>query len=267
MKSRAIALPPAVHLQRVAVDVADLAAAFVRDNVGAAATSHTKTSPTDVVTFTDLQSEKLIRHELLARCPGSTIVGEEYDDATGANNVGWVVDPIDGTVNFLYDLPVVSVSIAATIDGIVVAGAVADVVRGEMFSAALDEGAQRDGMPVTTSSADTLAQSLIGTGFSYDAVVRAEQAEILTRLLPRCRDIRCMGSAALNLCWVGCGRLEAYYERGLKPYDFAAGALIASEGGAVSLPATPANHALTIAAAPGVVDEFSELLGTSAAGS
>lgn len=257
-------LPPPVHLERVAVDVAEQAAALVRTHVGEAAASHTKSTPTDVVTFTDLQSEALIREELLRRCPGSAIVGEEFDDAAGGNNIGWVVDPIDGTVNFLYDLPVISVSIAATMDGTVVAGAVVDIVRGETFSAAAGEGSRRDGVSVDASSATALDQSLIGTGFAYDARVRAEQAEVLNRLLPRCRDIRCMGSAALNLCWVGCGRLEAYFERDLKPYDFAAGALIAREGGAHTVAASVDNAGLTMAAAPGIADAVRELLGQPA---
>lgn len=249
--------PAAHHLELVAIDVARAAASLVREHSGRAIAAATKTSPTDVVTHTDLASETLIRRELLARCPGSAIVGEEYDDGVGINRVGWVVDPIDGTVNFLYDLPVVAVSIAATIDGEVVAGAVADVQRGEVFSASAGGGARCDGQPVHASSTDDIGQSLVGTGFSYDVERRTRHAHVIAGLLAHCRDIRCMGSAALNLCWVGCGRLDAYLERDLKPYDFAAGALIASEGGAVVR--LPDADDLVLAAAPGVAATFKKL--------
>jgi len=226
------------HLEAVAIDVARLAADLVRASVGMAAQAGTKSTPTDVVTATDVESEALIRRELLSRCPGSTIVGEELADDVGTNDVGWVVDPIDGTVNFLYDLPVVAVSIAATIGGRTVAGAVCDVLRGDVFSAALHTGARRNGAPVTVRPIEQLDGALIGTGFAYAAERRRAQAEVIGRLLPNARDIRCMGSAALNLCWVGCGRLDGYYEQDTKPYDYAAGALIAAEGGArVELPA------------------------------
>ena len=250
---------PAHHLELVAIDVARIAARLVAAASGAATAADTKSSPTDVVTHTDLQSERLIRDELSARCPGSTIVGEEYGDGAGTNHVGWIVDPIDGTVNFLYDLPVVSVSIAATIDGAVVAGAVADVHRGETFSASVGGGARRDGEPISVSRATSAEQALVGTGFAYDAALRAEQASVITEVLPRCRDIRCMGSAALNLCWVACGRLDAYFERDLKVYDHAAGALIAREAGADVDP--PVDSDLIVASAPGISGAFREIIG------
>lgn len=226
------------ELESVAVGVAVLAAELVRAEAGGSAVAGTKSSPTDVVTETDLAAEKLIRRELEQRCPGSSIVGEELAETNGSNGVGWIVDPIDGTVNFAYDLPVFSVSIAATIGGRVVAGAVADVIRGETFSAAVGAGARRDGVGIEPSPVDEPSQALVLTGFSYDAANRATEAAILTTVLPAVRDIRCMGSAALNLCWVGCGRGEAFYERDLKVYDYAAGALVAAESGVgVRLPA------------------------------
>ncbi|MEM9200019.1 MAG: inositol monophosphatase family protein [Actinomycetota bacterium] len=237
------------HLELVATEVAAGAAALVRAQQGQAIAAATKSTPTDVVTHTDQESERHIRNALLQRAPGSTIVGEEYGDDEGANNVGWIVDPIDGTVNFLYDLPVVSVSIAATIDGEIVAGAVADIHRGDVYGAAVGAGARCNGQAMVASSARELGQALIGTGFAYDADLRAEQAVVLTRLLPAARDIRCMGSAALNLCWVGAGRLDAFFERDLKIYDYAAGVVIAQEAGAiVSLPAT--RDDITLATAP-----------------
>lgn len=228
---------PARHLATVASQVAAEAATLVRSAMGRAELAGTKTTPTDIVTTTDIASEQLIRRQLLERCPGSSIVGEELADEVGGNTIGWIVDPIDGTVNFLYDLPVVSVSIAARIDDTVVAGAVADVIRGDLFAAAIGEGATLNGHPVHIGQEAPLSQSLIGTGFSYEATVRSEQANIVSRLLPASRDIRCMGSAALNLCWVSSGRLDGYYEQGTKLYDYAAAALIASEAGAtVELP-------------------------------
>ena len=251
---------PGEHLEAVAIDVARLAADLVRSSVGHAAASGTKSSPTDVVTATDVESEALIRRELLQRCPGSNIVGEELADDVGTNDVGWVVDPIDGTVNFLYDLPVVAVSIAATIGGQTVAGAVCDVLRGDMFSAAIGTGARRNGAPIEVRATEQLSGALIGTGFGYAAERRRAQAEIIGRLLPRARDIRCMGSAALNLCWVGSGRLDGYYEQDTKPYDYAAGALIAAEGGArVEVPAENSLD-LSIAAPPAIFDGLRDII-------
>jgi myo-inositol-1(or 4)-monophosphatase len=252
--------PAAHHLELVAVEVALLATSVVRAAAGQAAATGTKSSPTDVVTETDLRSETLIRRELLGRCPGSTIVGEEYGKATGENNVGWIVDPIDGTVNFLYDLPVVAVSIAGTIDGEVVAGAVADVHRRDVYSATMGCGAQRNGTAITASEPEDLSQALVGTGFAYEASLRADQGRFLTQLLPACRDIRCMGSAALNLCWVASGQLDAYFERDLKVYDYAAGALIAAEAGAMVEQPAPGGLDLTMAASPSVYSPLQTLL-------
>ena len=158
------------------------------------------------------------------------------------------------------DLPVVSVSIAATIDGVVVAGAVADVVRGEVFAATRGEGARRDSAEIVASDPGTLSQALIGTGFSYQAEIRQREANVVSRVLPVCRDIRCMGSAALNLCWVGSGRLNGFYERDIQTYDYAAGALIAAEAGAtVELPADNGLD-LTIAAPPSVFADLRALV-------
>lgn len=228
--------------------------------MGRAEIAGRKSTPTDIVTHTDIASERLIRSELLMRCPGSSIVGEELPDEVGTNRVEWIVDPIDGTVNFLYDLPVVSISIAARIDDHMVAGSVVDVIRGDVFSAALGEGATINGDPIEVAQAAPMSQSLIGTGFAYEAGVRAEQANILSRLLPEARDIRCMGSAALNLCWVGCGRLDGYYERGTKLYDYAAAALIASEAGArVELP-SPETADSVIGARPQLFEQLRALV-------
>ena len=255
-----LVLSPPAHLEAVAIQVAQLAAEFVRSNHGSAIAAATKSTPTDVVTETDLASERLIRKELTSRCPGSSIVGEEYGDTVGANKISWVVDPIDGTVNFLYGLPVVSVSIAARYNGETVAGAVTDMLNGRTFSATLNGGARVDGEPIQASDPDSLASALIGTGFAYEARVRAEQAQVLTRLLPACRDIRCMGSAALNLCWVGAGLLDGYFERNIKLYDYAAGELVAREAGAVvELPAE-SGDGLAFAASTAIATELRTLI-------
>ena len=256
----AAVLDPAKHLEHVAADVAQMAAKFVLRSVGRAAAARTKSTPTDVVTITDVESERLIRSELLVRCPGSTIVGEELDDEIGDSGIGWIVDPIDGTVNFLYDLPVVSVSIAATMHDHVVACAVIDILRGELFTAALGSGARRNGEAIVASQPASLDQALVGTGFSYDATLRKAQADALTRVLPACRDIRCMGSAALNLCWVGCGRLDAYFERDIKVYDYAAGALIAAEAGAEVELGSNNELDLTLVSSPAIFDVLVSLV-------
>ena len=248
------------QLESVAVDVARLAADHVRSRLGAARATDTKSSPTDIVTETDLETERLIRSELARRSPGSSIIGEEYGDRHGRSDVGWIVDPIDGTINFLYDLPVVSVSIAATQHGVVVAGAVTDVLRNETFSAARDGGARCEGASIAVSGALDLATSLVGTGFSYDAERRAEEGAVVGRVLPRARDVRCFGSSALHLCWVGCGRLDAYYQRGPKIYDYAAGALIAAEAGAAVERPEENEQDLLLAAAPRLLSSIRPLV-------
>jgi len=249
-----------LQLEAVAVDVAQLAANHVRSRLGAARAAATKSSPTDVVTDTDLETERLIRRELKARSPGSPIVGEELADQLGDGNVGWIVDPLDGTINFLYNLPVVSVSVAATLHGTVVAGAVTDVLRDETFSATKGRGARCDGATIAVSGEQELANSLIGTGFSYNAERRADEATVVSRILPVARDIRCFGSAALQLCWVGCGRLDACYQRGLKIYDYAAGALIAIEAGAAVVQPTDNGHDLLLATTPPLLSTIQEIV-------
>lgn len=228
--------------------------------MGRAEVAGRKSTPTDVVTHTDIASERLIRSELLLRCPGSSIAGEELPDEVGTNQVEWIVDPIDGTVNFLYDLPVVSVSIAARLDGNMVAGSIVDVIRGDVFTAAYGEGSTINGEAIEVAKPAPMSQSLIGTGFAYEVAVRTEQAVIVSRLLPEARDIRCMGSAALNLCWVACGRLDGYYERGTKLYDYAAAALIATEAGArVELPSAATADSV-IGTRPQIFEELRSLV-------
>ncbi len=236
------------------------AAGLVCSRLGRSQTVDTKTTPTDVVTAADVEVETFIRGELLAATPGATVRGEERAPIVGTTSVGWIIDPIDGTVNFLYDLPVMSVSIAATIDDEVVAGVVADVVRGEVFSGSAGNGVRRDDVEVAPSPVTDLADALVGTGFSYASEVRRREGAVVARVLPAARDIRCFGSAALHLCWVACGRLEAFYQIGLKEWDVAAGAFLASEAGARVELGSSANGQLVLAATPAVFRPLRALL-------
>lgn len=251
MSSEAASAPPSpLALADIAADVANRAADRVRVQVGRVDALRTKSSTTDVVTHTDVEVETLVRQALDSRAPGSTFVGEEHGDLVGTSEVGWIIDPIDGTVNFLYDLPVVAVSIAATLRGKVVAGAVVDVLRGETFTAVRGGGAQRDGHRIGVNLPTSMAQSLMATGFSYDAGLRSEQGTVFQRVVGAVRDVRCFGSAALNLCWVGCGRVDGYWETDLKVWDVAAGGLIAQEAGADVWTPWVDGGSLTLAASP-----------------
>jgi myo-inositol-1(or 4)-monophosphatase len=246
-------------LETVAVSVARASAALIRANVGRATHLGEKSSPTDVVTRTDLDAEQLIRRMLADATPGAGVLGEEGGQTPGgvdAARLQWVVDPLDGTVNFLYALPVVAVSVAAALDGDVVAGAVVDVLRDETFSASVGRGARLGDKPLEISQCQSLARALVMTGFSYRADIRARQARIVQALLPAARDIRCFGSAALQLCWVGAGRADGYFERDIKVWDHAAGALIAREAGAQTELPCPENDGLVIAAPPALFDEL-----------
>lgn len=229
----------------------------------------TKSTPTDPVTVVDTETERLLRDRLAELRSGEPVLGEEGGgpaDATAADadTVTWVLDPIDGTVNFVYGIPAYAVSVAAQVDGASVAGAVADVVGGRVYSAAVGLGAHvtdEDGTRALRCTAiSDLSMALLGTGFGYSKRRRATQAALLAQMLPTVRDVRRIGSAALDLCMVAAGRLDAYYEHGLNVWDCAAGALIAAEAGArVVLPARdqPAGGAgLVVAAAPGIADEL-----------
>jgi len=196
------------------------------------------------------------------------VLGEEGAARAGTSAVRWVVDPIDGTVNFLYGLPAYAVSIAAEVDGVVRAGVVLNVASGELFTATAGGGAQLTvpgavgAEPLAVSGPSSLEQTLVATGFGYRAELRRAQGAAVADLLPRVRDIRRCGSAALDLCSVAAGRVDAYYELGLNPWDHAAGALIAAEAGAVlrGLPGRPFAEPMAIAAAPSVADAFADLV-------
>lgn len=233
-----------------------------REAVERMAVAGTKSTPTDVVTESDTAAEALIRSRLLGSRPDDGFIGEEDGAVVGSSGVDWVVDPIDGTVNYLYGIPQYAVSIAAAVDGVTVAGVVLNPASGETWTAVLGGGAWLDGRPVRVSSCSSLSLALVGTGFGYDAGRRSRQAAVLLEVVPRVRDIRRAGAAALDLCAVASGRLDAYYERGLNPWDLAAGGLIAAEAGAVvsGLRGAAAGGELALAATPGVAGELTALL-------
>jgi myo-inositol-1(or 4)-monophosphatase len=273
---RTCAASPDPHsLLALAVDTAREAAELVaRGRPWAAQDVGTKSSPVDVVTAVDKASEQLIVGRLLAARPDDGLLGEEGASREGTSGVRWLVDPIDGTVNFLYDLPAYAVSIAAEVDGEVRAGAVLNVATGELFTATSGGGshlstpARAEPMRLTGSRPASLEQTLVATGFGYRAEQRREQGAVVARLLPQVRDIRRNGSAALDLCSVAAGRVDTYYELNLNPWDHAAGALVAAEAGIVvtGLPGRPFAEPMAIAAAPSVAEPFVALLAELHAG-
>jgi myo-inositol-1(or 4)-monophosphatase len=211
-----------------------------------------KSTPTDIVTELDRATERLVSEGLRAARPEDEILGEESGLSAGSSGVRWVLDPIDGTVNYVYGIPQYAVSLAAQIDGRTVAGVVRNPESGEEWTAVRGGGAWRAGERLSGSAVSTLDQALVGTGFAYDARVRAEQAVVAAALLPRVRDIRRLGAASLDLCFTAEARLDAYYERGLHLWDLAAGGLIAEEAGLLvtGLTGDPAGEAMTVAAPP-----------------
>ncbi|HEX6715361.1 MAG TPA: inositol monophosphatase family protein [Thermoleophilaceae bacterium] len=248
--------PEPAALERLAAEVARAAAGLIAGAYGSPDPVGRKSSPTDVVTQTDLSAEHLVRGMLREATPEAGVLGEEEGTTSAGARVQWVIDPLDGTINFLYGVPLFAVSIAAAVDGEVVAGAVIDVLRDELFSAHAGGGARRDGRPIEVSACAALAEALVATGFSYHAERRALQGEVVHRLLARARDLRCFGSAALELCWVACGRLDGYFQRDTELWDRAAGALIAQEAGARVVLPCPENDDLVIAAGDGVFEEL-----------
>ena len=220
----------------------------------------TKSSPVDVVTEADRAAEKLIYSRLTEARPGDGFLGEEGGSAESTSGVTWVVDPIDGTVNFLYGIPQYAVSIAASRDGAPVAGVVVNVASGEVFTATRGGGAMLDGHPLRVRDVVALEQRLVATGFNYVRDVRVLQAAATGRMLATVRDIRRQGSAALDLCALGAGRLDGYVEEGLNPWDLAAGGLVAEEAGArVETLAGVGGTTCVVAAPAGGFDEFHDL--------
>jgi myo-inositol-1(or 4)-monophosphatase len=227
-------------LLELAVDVASEAAVLVRRRrLDGAVVSGTKSSPTDVVTEVDKAAERLVFERLMKARPGDGFVGEEGTGSGSTGSVGdveWIVDPIDGTVNFVYGIPVYAVSIAAAVGGETVAGVVLNVESGERFTARRGGGAYLDGTRLDVARegpVTPLSQRLVGTGFNYVRETRVLQTVAVSAMLREVRDIRRIGSAALDLCSVAAGRYDAFVEEGLHPWDMAAGGLVATEAGAV----------------------------------
>ncbi|MEU3403034.1 inositol monophosphatase family protein [Streptomyces sp. NPDC006670] len=251
------------ELLDVGLEAARRAGELLRDGRPAdLAVAATKSSPIDVVTEMDLAAEKLITGILAERRPDDGLLGEEGADVVGTSGVRWVVDPLDGTVNYLYGLPAWGVSVAAEYRGETVVGVVAAPMRGETYHAVLGGGAWAGGARLACRAGVPLDQALVATGFGYLKSRREAQAEVARRIVPLVRDVRRGGSAALDLCDVAAGRLDGYYERGLNPWDFAAGDLIAREAGALTggRPGEPLSGELAVAASPAVFASLQPLL-------
>ncbi|MBD7916712.1 inositol monophosphatase [Cellulomonas sp. Sa3CUA2] len=261
--------PPVADLVAVAEQVARAAGRLVHEGrpqtVGVAAT---KSSAVDVVTAMDLASEDLVRRTLARLRPDDAVLGEEGGHRAGTSGVTWVVDPIDGTVNYLYGLPAYAVSVAAVVGEptpatwTVVAACVHAPATRETWTAGRGLGAYLGGRRLSVAPAPSLDRCLLGTGFGYVAERRRAQARVLASLLPRVRDVRRMGAAAIDLCQVATGRLDLYYERGLQPWDLAAGALVVAEAGGVvtGLRGASAGEGMTVAGAAERVAELVAIL-------
>jgi myo-inositol-1(or 4)-monophosphatase len=263
------------ELRDIASDIAREAGEFARTmRLSGVDIAGQKSSSVDIVTKADQATEKLIR-ERLAECrPHDAIFGEEGATTAGTSGLTWVVDPIDGTVNYLYGIPAWGVSVAV-VEGdadpatwTALAGAVANASTGELFSAALGLGATCNDRALSVSSSTDLATSLVSTGFAYSSEVRAHQGNMMHTILPRVRDIRRIGACSLDLCDVADGRVDAFFEQTLSPWDHAAGALIAREAGAVitGFPGEKESRGLLVAAAPGIHAALLSLIVEAGAG-
>jgi myo-inositol-1(or 4)-monophosphatase len=252
-----------MELLDLALEAAHVAGMLLRDgrpeDLGVAAT---KSSSVDVVTEMDLAAEKVITELIAGRRPDDGLLGEEGASSEGSSGVRWVIDPLDGTVNYLYGLPTWCVSIAAELHGETLVGVVEVPSRAETLHAVRGGGAFLNGRPIHCGEAPEMAQALVGTGFGYLRRRRVQQAAVAAELIPRFRDIRRAGSGAIDLCDVAVGRLDGYYERGLHPWDHAAGVLVATEAGALTggRPGEPASGELTVAAKPGLFEPLQQAL-------
>lgn len=251
-------------LLALAVDLARDAGALLLDRFegGREQALESKSTPTDLVSEADLASERLIRERLALR-PTDGILGEEGGGTQGTSGLTWVVDPLDGTVNFLFGIPQWCVSVAVTDEQGSLVGAIFDPCRGELFVATRDGDPLLNGVPIAASDRTELASAMVATGFAYDASVRAAQAEVFADLVPRVRDIRRFGSAALDLAWTACGRYDAYFERTVKPWDIAAGTLVCERAG-LAVQELPERDGLplgVLAAVPALAAELFELVG------
>jgi myo-inositol-1(or 4)-monophosphatase len=246
--SAAAGAPSTAALLALADEAARLAGDLLADrfHAGAEASVVAKSTPTDLASEADLAAERAIRDLLAARRPGDALLGEEEGGASGALAPGtlrWVFDPLDGTINYLFRIPQWCVSVACEDADGALAGVVFDPLRGELFAATRDSGPLLNGEPCAAAPRRPLAESLLATGFAYDAAVRTAQMEVIAALIGSVRDVRRMGSAALDLAWLAAGRYDAYFERAVKPWDIAAGTLLCTRAG-LSVRELPARDGL-----------------------
>lgn len=250
------------ELLAVAREAARAAADELMSRFGRAAEGvRSKSTPTDLASDADVAAEAAIRDVLAARRPRDAILGEEGGE-TGEGELRWLVDPLDGTVNFLFAIPAFAVSIACEDASGAIAGVVLDPVRDECFTATRTGEATLNGEAIHGSARLELGTAMVATGFGYDTAVRARQAAVVSRVLPRVRDIRRFGAAALDLAWCSVGRFDAYYERGVHAWDVAAGALVCSRAGLEvrELPAAGEDPGGVVVAPPAILDELLALV-------
>lgn len=264
-------------MAKMAMDIAVEAGRAISDRCTAAGPTpavtgsvRSKSSRTDLVTEADQASEQLIVSRLRAERPHDGILAEEGGSIEGTSGLTWVVDPLDGTINFVYGFPVFGVSIACVSRTATLVGVVHDPTRGETFTAVRGGGAFRDGARLRLDPGPPLSEALIGTGFSYESARRRSEGRLVARVLPQVRDIRRAGAAAIDLCWVAAGRLDGFYEAGLAPWDLAAGALLVTEAGGTveDVPGLLADYPSVptlVAGAPGLGDQLRGLLQSASA--
>jgi myo-inositol-1(or 4)-monophosphatase len=253
------------ELRAIAAEAARAAGTLLRERfeAGAEQALRTKSTPTDLVSQADLTAEAAIRDVLAAHRPDDAVLAEEGGEATGATGLRWVVDPLDGTINFLLGVPLWCVSVAVQDAAGTVAGVVFDPMAEELFAADRDGPATLDSVPLRGSAKAELAAAVVGTGFAYEAEVRRRQGELVARVLPRVANLRRTGSAALDLAWTAAGRLDAFYEHALNPWDSAAGAHICDRAGLVvqDLAAADGLPAGVLAAPTAFAGDLQALLG------
>lgn len=249
--------PLSVDLATAALEAATAAAAILisGDEVSGI---ETKISSTDMVSDVDRAAEAAVTEVLSRLRPDDGVVGEEGTSRPGTTGVRWVVDPLDGTTNFLFGIPQFAVSVAAEVDDRPVAGVVVDPSRNEVWAALAGQGSYLNGNRCRVPDGRSpLERALCATGFGYRAERRQWQAQVAAKVIPQVRDIRRLGSAALDLCWTGGGRFDAYFEWGLNPWDFSAGALVAAEAGAR---VEVVGRRLVVASTPSLFDPLCALL-------